>query len=121
MGELHWILGIEVKRVREEKKIMLSQRSYIDSILRRYNLDDLKPVSIPMDTNIRLNSTQSPTTTDEIAAMRNVPYHEAVGSLIYASLGTHPDITFAVQTVSRFASNPTSILFRVGCPTRQPM
>ena len=106
MGELHWILGIEVKCIREERKIFLSQHSYIDAILRRYGLDELKPVSIPMNTNVRLNSSQSPTTTDDIAAMRNVPYHEAVGSLMYASLSTRPDITFAVQTVSRFASNP---------------
>ena len=32
--------------------------------------------------------------------------HEAVGSLMYASLGTHPDITYAMQTVSRFTKNP---------------
>jgi len=38
--------------------------------------------------------------------MQDVPYHEAVGSLMYASLGTQPDISFAVQTLSRFASNP---------------
>jgi hypothetical protein len=38
--------------------------------------------------------------------MRNTPYHEAIGSLMYASLGTRPDITFAVQTVSRFSINP---------------
>jgi len=38
--------------------------------------------------------------------MRNVPYHEAIGSLMYASLGTRPDITFAVQTLSRFTANP---------------
>jgi len=36
--------------------------------------------------------------------MRNIPYHEAVGSLMYASLGTHSDITYAVQTVSRFST-----------------
>src|SRR6202522_700164 len=62
MGELHWILGIEVRRIREERKILLSQKSYIDSILRRYNFDDLKPVSTPMDPNIRLTSAQSPST-----------------------------------------------------------
>lgn len=38
--------------------------------------------------------------------MRNVPYHEAVGSLMYAALGTRPDIAYAVQTVSRFTSKP---------------
>jgi hypothetical protein len=85
---------------------MLSQRSYIDSILRRYGFDDAKPVSTPMDVNIRLTSAQSPSTTEEFAKMRNIPYHEAVGSLMYASLGTRPDITFAVQTVSRFSSKP---------------
>ena len=38
--------------------------------------------------------------------MKNIPYHEAVGTLMYASLGTRPDITYAVQTVSRFSKNP---------------
>ena len=49
---------------------------------------------------------QSPNTTEEFARMRNIPYHEAVGSLMYASLGTHPDITYAVQTISRFSTKP---------------
>ena len=106
LGDLHWILGIEVRRIREERKLLLSQKSYIDSILRRYGFEDLKPISTPMDPNIRLTSAQSPSTTEEIAAMRNVPYHQAVGSLMYATLGTRPDICFAVQTVSRFNSKP---------------
>jgi len=38
--------------------------------------------------------------------MRNIPYHEAVRSLMYAALGTHPDIAFAVQTVSCFSMKP---------------
>ena len=38
--------------------------------------------------------------------MRNVPYREAVGLLMYAALGTRPDIAFAVQTVSCFSIRP---------------
>ena len=75
-------------------------------MLRQYGLEDIKPVSLPMETSIRLTSAQSPSTTQEIAHMRNIPYHEAVGSLMYASLGTRPDITYAIQTVSQFAKNP---------------
>ena len=45
-GELHWILGIEVKRIRERCTIHLSQWSYIDSMLWRYGFDDIKPVSL---------------------------------------------------------------------------
>ena len=85
---------------------MLSQHSYIDLILRRYGFDDTKPITTPMDPNICLTSEQSPTTTEEFSKMRNIPYHEAVGSLMYASLGTCLDIMFAVQTVSRFSSKP---------------
>ena len=49
---------------------------------------------------------QSPTTMEEIAAMQHIPYHEAVGSLMYATLGTRPDICYAVQSVSRFNTKP---------------
>ena len=34
-------------------------------------------------------------------------YQSAVGSLMYAMLGTRPDIAYAVLVVSRFSSNPT--------------
>ena len=49
MGELHWIQGIEVRRICEERRLLLSQKSYINSILRHYNFNDLKPASTPMD------------------------------------------------------------------------
>ncbi len=88
LGDLHWILGIKVQRIREERKFLLSQRSYIDSILWRYSFNNLKPISIPMDPNAKLTTAQSPTTTEEFAKMRDIPYHEAVSSLMYASLGT---------------------------------
>ena len=59
-----------------------------------------------MEALIQLTSAQSPTTTQQIAYMHNIPYQEAVGSLMYTSLGTHPDITYAVQTISQFSKNP---------------
>lgn len=33
MGEIHWILGFEVKRDREKRTLLLSQASYIQAIL----------------------------------------------------------------------------------------
>jgi hypothetical protein len=106
LGELHWLLGIKIRHERDKRSIHLSQCSYIDSILHRYNLQDLKPVSIPMEMSIRLLTSQSPATTAKFAQMCDVPYHEAISSLMYASLGTCPDILFAVQTVSRFLKKP---------------
>ena len=54
LGELHWMLDIEIKRDRDARTIHLSQHAYIDSILRRYNFDELKPLSTSMDPSIRL-------------------------------------------------------------------
>ena len=39
LGELHWILGIEIQCVREKNLIMLLQRSYLESILRRFGVN----------------------------------------------------------------------------------
>jgi len=52
LGKLHWLLGIEIKCDQEHHTIHLSQHSYINSILWCYGLQNLKPVSISMDTNI---------------------------------------------------------------------
>ena len=88
LGEIHWILGIEIIRNRKQHTIHLSQCLYIESSLCRYGFEDAKPVSLPMDTATKLTTSQSPSTTEEIAQMRNIPYHEAVGTLMYALLGT---------------------------------
>ena len=66
-----------------------------------------------MDPSPWFTTAQCPSTTEELAAMRNVPYHEAVGSLMYMTMGTQPDICFAVQTISRFNTNPGSAHWEV--------
>jgi hypothetical protein len=106
LGELHWMLGVEIKRDRRAGTIHMSQCVYIDSILRCYNFDELKPLSMPMDPAIRLTADQAPATAAEHAIMCDKPYHEAVGALNWATLATRPDIAFAVSTVARFAANP---------------
>jgi len=106
LGELHWMLGIEIKYDCPGQVVHLSQHSYIDVILCCYNLADLKPLSTTMDHQVRLSSEQIPASAAECAMMRNVPYHEAVGALNWAALAMRPDIAFAVVMVARFAANP---------------
>lgn len=45
-------------------------------------------------------------TNTEYTTMCHVPYHEAVGLLMYTSLTTCPDISYAVTTTSGFLNNP---------------
>ena len=106
MGEAHWLLGIKIERDRDRKTISLSQEAYVNDILRRFNFDELKPASTPMDPTLALSTSQAPQTTAEMTAMRHVPYREAIGSLMYAAMATRPDIAFAVTLLSRFSLNP---------------
>src|SRR5258708_33757366 len=46
-----------------------------------------------------------PSDATEADKMAKVPYREAIGSLMYASVATRPDISHAVSTLSRFLDN----------------
>jgi hypothetical protein len=64
---------------------------------------------MPIDTQVHLISEQAPLTTAEFVAIHDVPYHKAVSVLNWAALTTHPDIAFAISTITRFVANPRPI------------
>ena len=106
LGELAWILGIRVTRDRTLRTISLSQSAYIDSVVKRFNLTSAAPLGTPLDPSIQLSKDQSPSTTQHWEDMQKVPYREAIGSLMYAAIGTRPDITYAVTALSQYLQNP---------------
>src|SRR6201996_6441500 len=69
-------------------------------------MSDSKPVATPLDPGTKLSKSDSPSTPEEIQKMKNIPYQSAVGAIMYAMLGTRPDIAFAVTILSQFSSNP---------------
>ena len=105
-GPASWLLGIKISRDLDNKMLSLSQHAYINAIITKYNFDDLKPMATPIDPTVPLSRSQCPSKLDDIARMKNVPYREAVGSLMYAAMGTRPDIAFATSTVAQFSDNP---------------
>lgn len=82
--------------------IELDQASYIREMLERFGMNECKPMGTPSDTNQKL-STQM--VNEKNSLVGKVPYQEAVGSLLYLSQATRPDIAFAVNDVSRFNAN----------------
>ena len=106
LGPVQWLLSIKVTRNREARTISLSQEGYISSILEQFNLQDAKAVDTPMLPSVSYSKRDSPANDMEREHMARVPYWEAIGSLMYASVATRPDITFAVSTLSQFLDNP---------------
>ena len=84
----------------------LSQATYIDQILARFNMQDSKKGFVLLRVRIFLSSDQRPKTHAEIERIRGIPYTSTVGSLMYAMLCTRPDICFVVGLVSKYQSDP---------------
>lgn len=105
-GELSWLLSIAFKHDLTNGTVSMSQCAYIDSLLDRFGMACANPVQTPMDASALLNSSQCPATDDAKAAMAQVPYRELVGSLMYLSTHTRPDIAYTVNTLAQFMQNP---------------
>ena len=68
--------------------ISFSQTAYIQKIIERFEMDDAKPLLIPISPGHNLTKSHSPTDPNDIEDMRRLPYREVVGSLMYAVVGT---------------------------------
>jgi len=76
---------------------MLSQAVYINTIAHWFNLEDSHPVSTPLDTNVILSKDLSPKNDEVRQQMKKGPYLTSIGSLMYMSMATQPDITYTTN------------------------
>ena len=106
LGEAAYILGIKIYRDRSRRLIGLSQSTYLDKILKKFNMDKSKKGFLPVLQGVRLSTTQCPTTTEDREKMSIVPYASAIGSIMYAMLCTRPDVNLAISLVGRYQSDP---------------
>jgi len=105
-GKSRLILVIRIDRDRAAGTILLSQRAYIERVLACHGMSDCNLCGTPLPTGIILNKSQAPTTKEDIYFMQDKPYHEVLSVVMYAQICTHPDISYAVATLSKFMSNP---------------
>jgi len=52
-GDVHYCLGISIKRDREEKVLTIDQKAYLEGVLKRFKMSDCKPVSTPLEAGKR--------------------------------------------------------------------
>ena len=74
LGEAASILGIRIYRDRSRRLIGLSQSTYLDKVLKRFNMESAKKGFLPMSHGVWLSKTQSPQTADERSRMNVIPY-----------------------------------------------
>jgi len=106
LGPVKWLLSIGIKQNRTEHITTLLQTAYIDSVSTHFHLEVAFRVKTLMDTNIHLTKKLTPRNNVECKCMNKLPYLMLVGSLMYTSMGTHPDITHTVRNLGEYSSNP---------------
>jgi histone deacetylase 1/2 len=100
LGDLHYFLGTEVKKVCNG--ILWTQQKYTSDLLRRVGMLNCKPVSTPMSTTDKLSINDG----DPLGPKDETEYRSIVGALQYLTL-TRPDISFVVNKVCQFLHKPS--------------
>ena len=90
MGAASIFLGMVIILDRTAHTISLVQRQLTNDLLDRHGMAECKPLSVPLSTAIKLTKDGEPLDT----SVNN--YSQLIGSLMYLSISTRPDIAQAV-------------------------
>jgi hypothetical protein len=101
LGELTWFLGIRIIRDEPQKKLWLCQDAYIEKIANSFNLKEFPRVYTPMTTDVMLPSQ------GEASKQQVYAYQRKVGSLLYATSITRPDVARTASKPPEFLLNPS--------------
>jgi hypothetical protein len=106
LGEASYVLGIEIHRDRRNEVLGLSQKSYIEKVIKKFNMHKCNPTPAPIVNGVKFGKFQCPRNQYEINEMKAVPYASTVGSLMYAQVCTCPDLAFITGKLGRYQKNP---------------
>ena len=101
-GEVKYFLGVHVTHDSDKGTIFLNQRAYAENVLRRFGLSEANSVKSPMDPNVKFLQCN-----DDSKLCDIVLYQSIIGSLIYLSSKTRPDIAYSVNKLARYCSKPS--------------
>ncbi|GKA83181.1 retrovirus-related pol polyprotein from transposon TNT 1-94 [Tanacetum coccineum] len=97
MGELNFFLGLQIKQM--EDGIFFNQSKYIKEMLKKFGLEESKPMKTPMSSDTKL------TKDEECESVDSTKYRGMIGSLLYLT-ASRPDIMFSVCLCARFQEAP---------------
>jgi hypothetical protein len=97
MGELRFFLGLQINQRKDE--VYVHQLKYTKELLKKFGLEDCKPMTTPMHPTSNLSKEEFEGKVDQKL------YRGMIGSLLYLT-ASRPDILFSVCLCARFQSDP---------------
>lgn len=96
LGKASQCLGFNITK--QVDTVMLDQKKYINEILDRFGMSECKAVKTPIEPAIKFSQDAKPD--------NKYPYRQVIGCLLYIAQATRPDISFAVNALSRYNAEP---------------
>ena len=90
--EATYVLGIQILHNRSSGILRLSQQTYIERILKMFNMQSCSSSKAPIVKGDRFSKSQCPHNDIKRDQIKTVIYSSVVGSLMYAQVCTHLDI-----------------------------
>ncbi len=104
LGDVTTYLGINILRDRGSRTLSLVQQRMTNDVISKYDLGSAKTVTVPMSCSTKLSKEEG-APLDKLS----FPYSQLVGSLMYLSICTRPDISYPVGALARYMTNPTTV------------
>ena len=92
-----FFLGFQIKQLKDGT--FISQTKYIKDMLKKFDMENAKPIKTPMPTNGHLDLNEDGKAVDQKV------YRSMIGSLLYLC-ASRPDIMLSVCMCARFQANP---------------
>ncbi len=92
---VHHFLGMKIVHDDASGQVWIGQLSYTKSLLQKFGMEAATPVATPVDTGTKLVRI-----TDDDKSFDQAQYQSAIGSLLYLSVATRPDLAIAVKQCS---------------------
>lgn len=93
LGLMSYFLGMEIKQGQDE--VFICHKKYVKEILKKFNMEDYKEMSSPMNQKEKLSKN------DGVERMEEIYFRGLVGCLMYL-IATRPNILYVVSILSRF-------------------
>lgn len=104
LGDPSVFVGVQIQRDIKAGTISISQERMAHELVEKYGLGECKPKATPLSVAVKLSKEDG----DLLDAAAAREYRELVGSLLYLTCCTRPDLAQAVGALTRYTAAPTS-------------
>jgi hypothetical protein len=103
--DVELLLGLTVEKL-DDGSVSLSQTTYFIKVLDHFGFADLPPLSTPLPPGYQVRAAKSPLSPEDTLFMRDKPFRPILGTIVWGSSGTRPDLAYACCVLGHVQSNP---------------